>query len=116
MAETKYTVKYKGEVMSIRDYAELMGVDYDTIRCRAREGRPITAPVRGQAIRKDSIMPRRGGYKDGYSFDELLELYQKFADSENELQILSDFTGLTRREVMELRDKLRKERARRRYA
>lgn len=116
MAETKYTVKYNGEVMSIRDYAELMGVDYDTIRCRAREGRPITAPVRGQALKKDSIAPRRGGYADGYSFDELVEMYSRFNTEEDEIQLLMDFTGLTRRETLELQKKLDKELARRKYA
>lgn len=111
----KYTVKYNGEVMSIRDYAELMGVEYDTIRCRAREGRPITAPVRGQAIRKDSIMPRRGGYEDGYTFEEILELYKNFEGAEDELQMLSDFTGLTWKETLELRDKLQNQIGRRKY-
>lgn len=114
--ETKYTVNYNGEVMSIRDYAELMGVDYDTIRCRAREGRPITAPIRGQALKKDSIAPRRGGYKDGYTFDEMVDLYKNFADTEGELRMLSDFTGMTYREVLKLREDLRKELARRKYA
>lgn len=108
ITETKYTVNYNGQEMSVRDYAEMMGLSYDTLRERARNGLPIMSPVRGQKPSKLSILPRPGGYADGYSFSELLEMYRKFAGTPEEIRLLMDFTGMTRRETVLLRDDLKK--------
>ena len=108
VTETKYTVNYNGQEMSVRDYAEMMGLPYDTLRERARNGLPIMAPVRGQKPSTLSILPRPGGYPDGYSFSELLEMYRKFAGTPGEIRLLMDFTGMTRRETVILRDDLKK--------
>lgn len=108
ITETKYTVNYNGQEMSVRDYAEIKGLSYDTLRERARNGLPIMTPVRGQKPSKLSILPRPGGYPDGYSFSELLEIYRKFAGTPGEIRLLMDFTGMTRRETVILRDDLKK--------
>lgn len=116
MGEAKYRVNYDGKDMSLMQYAELKGIPYYTLRNRARDGRPLDAPIRKQAKPKESLAPRRGGYADGYSFDELVEMYSRFNTEENEIQLLMDFTGLTYRETLELQKKLDKELARRKYA
>lgn len=109
----KFTVEYKGETMTLYRYAVIVGIDLSTLRQRVKDGRPVVQPgdaekARRRRMKREALRKtEREGYKDGYSRAEIEELYRRFAGSEDELQILMDFTGLGRIYAERLLDELR---------
>lgn len=109
----KYTVEYKGETMTMYRYAAIVVIDRRTLRMRIRDGRPVVQPGDAEKARRRKMnreelrRTQREGYEDGYTRQEIEELYRRFAGSEDELQILMDFTGLGRIYAERLLDELR---------
>ena len=54
------------------------------------------------------------GYRNGYTPEEIADMYGIFAGNEDELQILMDFTGLGYLQAEKLLEKLKSDRAKRR--
>ena len=96
----KYTVEFGGRTMSIYEYAKISGVSQEALRKRARKGQPISQPKDAEIARVNKMrreerrLQKKGGYDNGYTRDEIRELYGYFAGNEEELQILMDFTGM----------------------
>lgn len=112
MSEIKHAVSYGGQSMNLMEYADKVGVTYATALQRKNEGR-IDCPVRKKPIKAQAYEPRKGGYSNGYTREEIKDLYKGFAGQPGELTILMDFTGMTRSECRNLRDQFKKELERR---
>lgn len=106
----KYFVEHRGKTMTLGEYAELTGLNVSTLRKRALDGRPVSQPgdmergARRRAVLKAGQVSR---FKNGYTYDELTELYPHFAGSEDELRMLQDFTGLGHAAAQRLLEKLK---------
>ena len=95
-----YAVEIDGKTMSVNEYSRLTGVCASTIRWRIKHGQPVEAPI-DRKRRKEPGMnaaekryTEKHGYRNGYTPEEIEDLYGHFAGNEDELQILMDFTGL----------------------
>ena len=97
--QAKYTVQYDGKSVSVYEYAKLTGESASTIRYRIRRGLPVEDfSEKGRAGCDVNTAEKRYtencGYRNGYTPEEIADLYGHFAGNEDELQILMDFTGL----------------------
>lgn len=95
--KAKYTIEYGGREMTVYEYAKIAGVNPQTLRNRMAKGAPIFAPVKrgGEEMTEELRRTiRQFGYPNGYTREEIAELYDRFAGKEDELQILMDFTGM----------------------
>ena len=113
MRETKHFVQYNGRRMTVMDYSRLTGVPVMTVRKRIQDGRPPIDPrdaekfgCRLEAMEKMASK----GYRNGYTREEIGELYSHFAGQEDELQMLRDFTGLGTKAAEELLEELKHKR------
>lgn len=107
MSHTKYTVNYKGKIMTLGEFSKLTGIPYNTLRDRAMKHSDFYAPIPAKPI--ETIARRtKENYYNGYTFEELADLYKRFEGQENELRMVMDFTGLKKWDAAELLDKLRK--------
>ena len=96
---TKYTVEYDGRTVSVHEYAKLTGESASTIRYRIRHGLPVDEYSGKRRASYDLNAAEKRytenyGYRNGYSMEEISDMYGIFAGNEDELQILMDFTGL----------------------
>lgn len=92
----KYFIDYHGERMTLREFANRLGVRYDTLRARAVRGKDLFSPI--TTSYDDVARPRSVSTKDGgYTLEELAELYVKFRNDEDALEILADLACLRRR-------------------
>ena len=107
MSAVKYTVRYNGRIIPLAAFAKEHELPYDTLRHRARNNSEVFAPLKVPKSQRDVFRQRCSVYLDGYSFDELLDLYGHFRGRQDELQILMDFTGLTHREAQKLLEELK---------
>lgn len=110
MGNLKYTILYNGKTMTIREYSMMTGVPPETLRQRARDNRPIVQPNDREKYSGNLEAMRRlwrKGYPNGYTREEIGELYSHFAGQEDELTMLMDFTGLGRRAAEELLEELK---------
>lgn len=64
-----------------------------------------------QLDRRRTRDERIGGYRNGYTYEEIKDLYKNFAGQENELRMLMDFTGLGRLAAEDLLGRLKYERS-----
>ncbi len=97
-------------VMSLADFARLMGVDYNLLRARARREKNVFAPMpKVEKVR--TYTPKKTETVDGgYSMAELAELYSRFRGTEEELDVLADFACIPRQSdaVKKLRKEIQK--------
>jgi len=111
-----YEVEYQGRKLTISQYSAITGICQDTLRKRARSGQPISLPTdaawTGRRREKPEEMKRqeKHGFENGYTREEIEELYGHFAGAENELRILMDFTGLGYLYAEKLLEELKEER------
>lgn len=105
MAERKYAVRYKGKVMSLAEFSNMVDVPYSTLESRAKTKSDLCAPKKETRPRKS--IAAGGGYENGYTFNELAALYKCFAGQSDELRMVMDFTGLCKSEAAEVLQSLR---------
>lgn len=112
----RYIVEVNGRRMALADFSREIGVEYCTMLSRAKHGKKLVQPQKtwSRASREermekmmDEDSGKVGAYADGYTFDELSELYKNFAGQDNEVQMIMDFTGVQKRTAEKLRNKLR---------
>ncbi len=117
--KAKYFIEYNGEEITLYEYAKRIGVHPQTLRNRLETGRPLDAPVREYAEDDPMTEEKRRrkdkfGYLNGYTKEELCEIYSHFAGNEDELRILMDFTGMGIIYAEKLLEELKIEREKRR--
>lgn len=91
----KYYVMYRGEVMTMADFARLIGVDYARLRRRAIGGSDLFSPMMNAQTEATKKKEPEKTY--GYSLEELAEMYSHFRDTEGALDVLADFACLRRK-------------------
>lgn len=94
---TKYFVKYKGEVMPLSQFARLIGVNYEMLRKRMAQGRPLDVPAKTVAEFAAPPLHKDSDDSMGYTMDELAEMYSRFRGTEEALYVLADLACLPRR-------------------
>ena len=90
--KNRYFIEYQGEVMKLSEFAKIVGVDYNRLRHRVQRGQNLFDPlpeVRANINDEESY--------PGYSLEELAEMYSRFRDEEDALDILADFSCQERR-------------------
>ena len=94
--------------MSLKDFAELVGADYDRLRDRARHGYNVFKPLPTAHVEPQMPQRKEPTLTGGYTMEELAELYRRFRGAEDELDILADLSCLKRRSkaVRQLRKQL----------
>lgn len=100
-SKPKYYIRYHDEVMTAGEFARRFGLSYDVLRKRMANGEDITAPFEQRVYREPETTKMHG-----YTMEELAELYVRFRGDEEELQILSDFACVTRKEAVKLRKQI----------
>ncbi len=100
-SKPKYYIRYHDEVMTAGEFARRFGLNYDVLRKRMANGEDITKPFERRVYREPQTTKMHG-----YSVEELAELYSRFRGDEEELQILSDFACVTRKEAVKLRKQI----------
>ena len=114
--KAKYTIEYGGRMITLYEYAKLIGVCPQTLRNRMDKGTSVFTPVRPRNGMEDGMTEEqrrnilRFGYPDGYTRKEIEDLYDHFAGNEEELQILMDFTGMDDIHASELLEDLKYQR------
>ena len=112
----RYIVEVNGRRMALADFSREIGVEYCTMLTRAKRGKQLVQPQKTWArafseTPTEKMMDEKtgkvGAYADGYTFDELAELYKNFAGQDDEVQMIMDFTGVQKRTAEKLRNKLR---------
>ena len=94
--EPKYFVKYQGKTITLRQFCNITGVRYNTLRNRADRGAELFLPV--SKYEEENAGPRTMVNRDGgYTLDELSELYCRFRGDEDELEVLADLACIPRR-------------------
>lgn len=95
--ESRYHIKYKGKVMPLREFADMIGVDYERLRRRLARGCSLESlPLKDEEY--DSPEPKREGSGSGmYTLEELADMYSKFRNEEDAQYILADLACLPRR-------------------
>ena len=96
------------------EFCRRLGIHYDSLRTRIVNGRDLFAPIKVTRARAASSV----GKKEGYTLEELADMYCQFRDDEFALDILADFSGLERgsgavvrleREIQNYLENLRRE-------
>lgn len=112
----RYIVEVNGRRMALSEFSKEIGVEYNTMRRRAREGKRLVQPQKTWSRASfetptekmmDEKTGKVGAYTDGYTFDELADLYKNFAGQDNEVRMIMDFTGVQKRTAEKLLNKLR---------
>lgn len=91
--KNKYFVEYRGVVMKLSEFAKLVGVDYNRLRHRVQRGQDPFEPL----PEVKAILNENEENYPGYSFEELAEMYSRFRDEEDAMDILADFSCQSRR-------------------
>lgn len=112
----RYIVEVNGRRMALSEFSREIGVEYCTMLSRAKHGKKLVQPQKtwSRAAREERMEKmmdvdsgKVGSYADGYTFDELSELYRNFAGQDNEVRMIMDFTGVQKRTAEKLLNKLR---------
>lgn len=91
--KNRYFIEYQGVVMKLSEFAKIVGVNYNRLRHRAQRGQDLFDPL---PETKASLRDEEEIYC-GYSLEELAEMYSRFRDEEDALDILADFACQERR-------------------
>jgi len=94
--KNKYWVNYNGTLMTLADFARMIGVRYNTLRGRAQRNEDMFAPLSQTPSERRSTARTFSSKLGGYTLEELAELYVKFRGSEDELEILADLACMRR--------------------
>lgn len=97
--------------MSLKDFAELVGADYEMLRNRAKHGYNVFKPLPTAHVEPQMPQRKEPTLTGRYTMEELAELYRHFRGAEDELDILADLSCLKRRSkaVRLLRKQLQEE-------
>ena len=116
MATARYTIMHNGRRMTFSEYSSVTGVPAGVLRWRRQNNKPLVQPKDEERYRSNLELRKTleaKGYPNGYTYEEIKDLYGHFAGQENELQILMDFTGLGRNAAEDLLGRLKYERSKR---
>lgn len=104
----KYVVEINGQKMGLKELSAVSGLHYDTLRRRLQKGKPLfSEPLEFPPVpehKEAFFAPDKpiGVYPNGYTFNELAELYKGFAEQPDELRMIMDFTGVQKRTAEKL--------------
>ena len=113
MGATRYMIEHNGRRMTFREYSGLTGVPTNLLQWRARNNKPLIQPKDEERYRSNLELRKtleKKGYPNGYTYEEIAELYRRFAGQPDELRMLMDFTGLGRLAAEDLLERLKYER------
>ena len=113
-AQPRYMIEHNGRRMTFREYSNATGVPTNLLQWRARNNKPLIQARDAERYKSNLDLREalaKKGYPNGYTYDEIKDLYKNFAGQENELRMLMDFTGLGRLAAEDLLGRLKYERS-----
>lgn len=113
-AQPRYMIEHNGRKMTFREYSSITGVPANLLHWRARNNKPLVQARDAERYQSNLELREalaKKGYPNGYTYEEIKDLYKNFAGQENELRMLMDFTGLGRLAAEDLLGRLKYERS-----